>query len=158
MILLDWKRIVRVSTLSKNQWVLFYKNFYLEISRPFFLYKLNMQKYEHFFNFSAANMLPSFSQLPRYILQTLLNIVTHIVVSALGRLRQKDCHELETNSRLQCEMLAPTNKKTSVLFCHKGYLRSWGKCSVSNRLTPALGPEFELEGADPWTSKVASPA
>lgn len=33
--------------------------------------------------------------------------VTHIIVSALGRLRRKDCHELETNSRIQCEMLAP---------------------------------------------------
>lgn len=77
------------------------------MSGPFFLYKLNMQKYERFLNFSAANMLPSFSQLPRYILQTLLDVMTHIVVSAFGRLRQKDYQELETNPRLQCEILSP---------------------------------------------------
>lgn len=78
-----------------------------------------MQKYKHFLNFSAANMLASFSQLPRYILQTLLDIVTHIVVLTLGRLRQKDCQELETNPRLQCEVLSPkTSSQTKTLVYH----------------------------------------
>lgn len=33
---------------------------YPEMSGPFFLYKLNMQKYEHFKNVSVANILRFF--------------------------------------------------------------------------------------------------
>jgi hypothetical protein len=62
--------VVRVSTLRKNWGVLLYKTVYPEMSGPFCLYELNMQEYEHFLNFSAANMLPSFSVAKIYFANT----------------------------------------------------------------------------------------
>lgn len=123
------------------------------MSGPFCLYELNMQEYEHFLIFLLLTCYLLF-QLPRYILQILLNIMTHIVVSAFGRLRQKDYQELETNPRLQCEILSPkTSPQTKTLvYCFAVKNISGAQENVQSVMDSHQPQDLSLnlEGADPW--------